>query len=212
MFDSKTKIEIRSIFGSVLFEFAAKDNTIAKTVAEAIRKGANLSYADLRSADLSYADLRSADLSYANLSYADLRYADLRSAKNLPLWWTNQCSRDMLFIFQALKAELPYLRERLVSGQIDGTQYEGECACLIGSLGKADGGVENVCKTIPYYDKGLHNLGEQWFFQIRPGDTPEKSEFAKHALKLIDSVINASENKTNKLGPKVVRSRSKQRR
>lgn len=43
---------------------------------------------------------------------------------------------------------------------------------------------------IPYYDKGTHNLGEAWFLNIHEGDTPENNEFAKHALKLIDSVLS----------------------
>jgi len=66
----KTKIEIKSIFGNVLFTHECEDNTIAKTVEEAVK-----SYADLRYADLSSADLRSANLSSANLSSAELSYA-----------------------------------------------------------------------------------------------------------------------------------------
>ena len=81
----KLNIQIKSIYGSVLFEYEAVDNTIAKTVQEAIRSHANLSHANLssanlRSADLSSADLRSANLSHTNLRSADLSFADLRSA------------------------------------------------------------------------------------------------------------------------------------
>ena len=82
----KIKIEIKSwLNGSVLFEYECVDNTIAKTVTEAVKnnadlRSANLSYANLRSATLSSADLSYADLSYANLSYADLRSADLSYA------------------------------------------------------------------------------------------------------------------------------------
>ena len=72
---SKIKIEIKSIFGKVLFSYEKENNTIAATVKEAIKSSADLSYANLRYADLSYADLR-----YANLSSADLRYANLSSA------------------------------------------------------------------------------------------------------------------------------------
>ena len=28
-----------------------------------------------------------------------------------------------------------------------------------------------VCAAIPFYDRGLETYGEQWFWQIRPGDT-----------------------------------------
>jgi hypothetical protein len=91
----KTKIQIKSTLGKVLFELETEENTMAKTVSEAVKSStdlssanlssAKLSYADLRYADLRYADLRStdlryADLSYANLSYANLRYADLSYA------------------------------------------------------------------------------------------------------------------------------------
>ena len=76
----KTKIEIKSIFGKLLFEFECENNSISKTVSEALKNSANLRYADLRYADLRYADLSYANLSYANLSYANLSSADLRYA------------------------------------------------------------------------------------------------------------------------------------
>jgi hypothetical protein len=76
----KTKLQIKSIFGNLLFEYECKDNTIAKTLKEAVKSYADLRYADLRYADLRYADLRYADLRYADLRSADLRYADLSSA------------------------------------------------------------------------------------------------------------------------------------
>jgi hypothetical protein len=197
----KTKLQILSIFGSLLFEYEAEDNTLTKTVQAAVKSSADLSFADLSSANLhsvnlSSANLHSADLSSANLhsvnlSSANLHSADLRSAKNLPASYINLCSRDMLFVFEHLKGELPAFREKLVAGKIDGTQYEGDCACLIGTMGNLDGGVDKVCSRIPFYDKGLHNYGEQWFWQIHQGDTPDKSFFAKHALELIDLVLAA---------------------
>ena len=76
--NKKIKIQIKSVFGKVLFEYECIDNSIKKTLEKAINKSANLHSADLHSADLRYADLHSADL-----RYADLRYADLQSAKNL---------------------------------------------------------------------------------------------------------------------------------
>ena len=76
----KTKIEIKSIFGKLLFEFECENNTVKKTVEKAIESSADLSSADLSSADLRSANLSSADLSYADLRYADLSSADLGSA------------------------------------------------------------------------------------------------------------------------------------
>ena len=69
------KIQIKSIFGSVLFEYSKENNTIKDTLCEA-----NLCGADLRGANLRGANLRGADLCGANLRGADLRGADLRGA------------------------------------------------------------------------------------------------------------------------------------
>lgn len=171
---SRTTIQIKTFGGSVLFEHSSDDNTIKETLEEAVEQGANLRYANLGGADL---------------GGADLRYANLGGAKSIPQSYINLCSRDMLFIFEHLKAELPGLKKALLEGRVDGSQYEGECACLIGTLGNVNGGVDKVCSMIPFYEKGLENYGEQWFYQIREGDTPDNSFFAKHALELVNSVL-----------------------
>ncbi len=215
----KLKIEIKTFGGTVLFSYSTENNTIKKTLERAAGehayltgadlRGAYLTGADLTGAYLTGADLRGADLTGAYLTGADLTGAYLRGAyltgadltgaylkiEDLPESFVNQTSRDMLFIFEHLKSELPYLREKLIKGEVDGSQYEGKCACLIGSLGKADGGVDKVCETIPFYDKGTHNLGEQWFLWIHEGDTPETNEFAAYALKLIDMVMGKKSKK-----------------
>ena len=172
---TKTKIIINSVLGSVIWE--SEKETIKEAVLEKYQRGANLRGADLRGADLRDADLRG----------ANLRGADL---KKLPTDFVNQCSRDMLFIFQCLKTELPYLREKLVAGEVDGSQYTGECSCLVGSLGKGtDEGVNKVCSAIPFYEKGTHNMGETWFLNIRKRDTPENNQFSAHVLMLIDYIL-----------------------
>jgi hypothetical protein len=74
------KIEIKSIFGILLFEYECEKNTIKKTVEKAYLRGANLSDAYLRGADLSGANLSDANLRGANLSNAYLNGANLRDA------------------------------------------------------------------------------------------------------------------------------------
>jgi len=76
----KTKIEIKSIFGKLLFTYEAENATIKDAVEQAVKEKVSLSSANLRSADLRSADLRLADLSSADLRSADLRLADLRLA------------------------------------------------------------------------------------------------------------------------------------
>ena len=80
----KTEIEIESILGSVLFELEKENNSIKKTLEEAVNRGANLRFAYLREANLREANLRFADLRGADLRGADLLGADLQGAKDVP--------------------------------------------------------------------------------------------------------------------------------
>ena len=80
------KIQIKNyITGTVIYEHEEEENTLKKTVEEAVKenanlRGADLSGADLRGANLSGAYLSDADLSDADLSDADLSGADLSGA------------------------------------------------------------------------------------------------------------------------------------
>ena len=98
----KTKIEIKSIFGQVLFEYEKENNTIKDTLEQAVKRAANLYGADLRFADLCGADLRFADLRGANLCGADLCGADLRFANlrgaDLRDWGKLSSAQDILIV------------------------------------------------------------------------------------------------------------------
>ena len=81
----KIKIDIKSVFGNVLFSFEKENNTIKDTLVEANLKdadlrNANLEDANLEDANLEYADLEDANLRGANLRNANLRGANLRNA------------------------------------------------------------------------------------------------------------------------------------
>ena len=83
----KTKIEIKNIWGSVLFFYESENNSVKKTIEQANLRGANLSCANLsctnlRGADLSGTNLRGANLKGADLSCTNLVGADL-SCTNL---------------------------------------------------------------------------------------------------------------------------------
>jgi hypothetical protein len=97
----KTKIEINSVWGSVIFEYEKENNSISETVKEYIRKElssgkdyANLSFANLSFANLSSVDLSSVDLSFANLSFANLSFANLSFAN---LYSANLSFADLSF-------------------------------------------------------------------------------------------------------------------
>ncbi len=164
------KIEIKSRWDdTVLYaaEVEADENTpnsilLRLAVLAAIEAKADLSYANLRYADLSYANLR-----YADLSYADLRYANLRSFK-ADLWMTLTQNR----------LEVPALIGALRDGRVDGSTYEGDCACLVGTLANA--------KEVSYeiLDHGASNPAEQWFAMIRKGDKPGDDSAGGFASKM----------------------------
>jgi uncharacterized protein YjbI with pentapeptide repeats len=126
-------------------------------LSDANLSGADLSDADLRGANLSGADLRGADLRGADLRGADLRGADLHGANlksfKADLWATLTMARH----------EVPALIAALRAGRVDGSQYEGACACLVGTL-------ENAGATgLPHNSS---DPAEQWFLMIREGDKP----------------------------------------
>ena len=76
----KTTIQIKSTSGDVLYEHTCEENSVKKTVEEAVKNNISLQGADLRASDLSDANLRGAYLSGADLSVAYLSGADLSDA------------------------------------------------------------------------------------------------------------------------------------
>ena len=83
----KTKFQIKSVFGNLLFEYECE--SLKEAVCEANLRGANLSGADLYGANLSEANLSEANLSNADLINADLSEANLSNADliNADLCW-----------------------------------------------------------------------------------------------------------------------------
>jgi uncharacterized protein YjbI with pentapeptide repeats len=79
----KTKIEIKDISGNILFTHECEDNSVKKTLEEAVRQRTDLRGADLCGAYLMGAYLSGADLSDANLSDAYLNFTNLYYA-NIP--------------------------------------------------------------------------------------------------------------------------------
>lgn len=93
----KKKIEIKDIFGKILFTYECENNSVKKTVEEAVRQNislcnANLYCVDLRGANLHGADLRSANLYNAILNDANLNKVHLNDAK---VCWANLCDTDL---------------------------------------------------------------------------------------------------------------------
>jgi uncharacterized protein YjbI with pentapeptide repeats len=157
-------------------------------------RSANLSYADLRSANLSYADLRSADLRYADLSYADLRYADLRSADlryaDLSYADLRSIKNDFWAVLLHGLPEIQFLKKNIIEGKIDGSTYDGECACLSGTLfngAKIHNGEKEKVVTKNILDcRDSLRPAEMFFLCIKKGDTPEMNTVSKIVLQWLE--------------------------
>jgi Pentapeptide repeats (8 copies) len=140
-------------------------------------RSADLRSADLRSADLRSADLTSADLTSANLTSANLRYANLRSA-NL-----TYAKQDVWDVLLRAPGEIAGLLAALREGRVNGSAYEGDCACLVGTIANV------ACKG--YADLELikpnsSRPAERWFLAIRKGDTPETSSVSKITVEWVE--------------------------
>ena len=184
------KIEIKNRWtGKALFELETENNNIKKTVAKAVESGADLSGADLRGANLSEANLRGADLSEANLRGADLRGADLRGA-DLRGANLQPIKNDFFIVLLYGRNEIKYLKENLVAGNIDGSCYDGSCSCLSGTLERGTR-EHNGPKEKQFIDSILSTRdssrpAERFFLGIKPGHTPENSQFAKIVMEWIE--------------------------
>ena len=113
--------------------------------------------AGLYDAGLYGANLYGANLRDANLRGADLRGANLRSFK-----------ADMWMTLHQARGEVPALIAALRDGRVDGSQYEGECACLVGTM--ANAAHKPYADFLP--DHSSNHPAEQWFMMIRKGDKP----------------------------------------
>ena len=91
------KIQIKSIWGKVLFEYEKENNKLKETLEEAVKHGANLDGANLTKANLYGANLYGANLDGANLYGANLTRANLDGATNIP-FIPFACPSDGAFI------------------------------------------------------------------------------------------------------------------
>jgi hypothetical protein len=150
---------------------------------------ANLSAANLRDANLSDANLSAANLRDANLSDANLRAANL-SAANLSDANLMPIRDDVWAVLAAAPGEARAVQAALVAGKVDGSVYEGECACLVGTLANARGVSYSAIEGLR---PASWRPAERFFMGIREGDTPENSQACKLAHEWVSDFVTRME-------------------
>jgi len=105
----------------------------------------------------------------ADKSGADLTDADLTPIRD-----------DLWAVLSATPAEAEAVAIALRQGEIDGSLYEGNCACLIGTIAKTRG-----CSPLSLgaLQPNSRRPIERFFLSINQGDTPDKSQPAALALR-----------------------------
>ncbi len=150
--------------------------------------GANLRGANLRGANLRGADLYGADLRGADLYGADLYGADLGDVEKLDPTVLRRFRDDVWAVLSSAPQEAAAVLSALRAGKVDGSTYQGECACLVGTIAKS--------RECDYQDLGAlkpdsGRPAEQWFMLIRPGQTPGNHGPAKLAAQWVEEWIGA---------------------
>ena len=101
----------------------------------------------------------------ANLEGANLRGANLEGIRS-----------DFMAKILIARNEVPELYKSLLDGKIDGSQYQGECVCLVGTIASI--------RKEHYKSLGIDlrpdndSPSERWFLGISKGDTPENNRIS----------------------------------
>ena len=159
-----TKIQIKNRFtGAVLFECDAPEGLesglhLRHALEIAVRAGVNLRDSNLRGSDLSGSDLSGSDLDAFKADIFDIL---LRAPK-----------------------EVAAVRSALAEGRVNGSMYIGACSCLVGTIASARG--VGYCELGGGIDPDSSRPAEQWFMQIKEGDTAESSSVVRLTVEWVD--------------------------
>jgi Pentapeptide repeats (8 copies) len=181
------------------------------TLSFANLSNANLSNANLSKADLSFADLRGSTLSFANLSNANLSNANLRGSTlrgcilscciligadfrgaDLSSADLSEVKSDIYRILIYAVAEAPALLGALKTGRVTGTAYQGNCACLVGTIANSRGADYRIMPGIKPHSS---RPAERFFLAIAAGDTPETNQASAIAAAWVEEFIALTKSK-----------------
>ena len=90
---------------------------------------------------------------------------------------------DLFDVLLRAPHEVSGLIQALRDGKVDGGIYEGDCACLVGTIANLQ-----HCKynEVPNLNINSNRPAERWFLGIRRGDTPDNSNLVKITIEWIE--------------------------
>lgn len=83
--------------------------------------------------------------------------------------FTDPIRVDLYEVLDLARLEIPALLTAVREGRIDGSDYEGDCACLVGTIANVRG------VNVWMLPTNARRLIEEFFRGIQPGDTPANS-------------------------------------
>ena len=176
--------EAVSLRGALEMAAARRANLTGADLTDANLRGANLTDANLRGANLTGADLTDANLTGANLTDANLTDANLTGANltgaDLAGADLDPIRDDLFAVLSAAPTEVKALITALKAGRVDGSTYEGGCACLIGTIANARGC--EYTELGPILRANSARPIERFFLAIKKGDTPDTNDQCRLVL------------------------------
>ena len=145
-------------------------------------------------------------LHYANLFRTYLAAAQRIDARLTRTNVTKLCTVlvpvkiDLILAILHMPDEIPFLRQALVEGKVDGSSYNDECACLAGTMSRACKMPWGEFRAKALMPVDIDSPRERWFFWIRKGDTPKNSQVVAITLEWIDEVLAMRKSDEARLG------------
>ena len=160
----KTTIQIKSTYGDVLYEHTCEDNSVTKTVEEAVKNCIYLSGADLSGADLRGAYMRLANLRGANLRGANLHEAILSNVKadHTTAMFFPQCPDGEFIGYKKAGGKIVKLLIPEDAKRSSGTTLKCRCSkATVLEIQEEDVSPSEVKEVRSNYDNGfIYRLGE----------------------------------------------------
>jgi uncharacterized protein YjbI with pentapeptide repeats len=151
--------------------------------------GVSLAGVDLRCAELSYTNLAEASFAGVNLTGACMRGA-IFGGTNLKDAYLDLILEDFYAVLVHAKDEAAGLLQALKDGRIDGSLYEGECACLVGTIANLRG------KRYTTLGRALRpdsfRPAERWFTGISEGDMPTSNPVSEITVEWAEAWIRGN--------------------